>query len=154
METVQLDLECAVLLCKSLNFKFFLTYWHFSRYFVYIFEFHYLQIECMWEQCQSKHHIHSESKLSDCIHYNWNLCIFGYSRFIRYILLTTRAEMVPNLIWAPRNLGSKNLVTKKFGPREKWSPRNLSPHEFHYMSFSCRDLISFGPYFSGVIVLL
>ena len=42
MEIVQLDLECAVLLCKSLNFKFFLTYWQSTRYFVYIFEFHYL----------------------------------------------------------------------------------------------------------------
>ena len=49
MEIVQPDLECAVLLCKSLNFKFFLTYWQSwqypvdsTGYFVYIFEFHYL----------------------------------------------------------------------------------------------------------------
>ena len=89
----------------------------------------------MWDQCQSKHHIHSESELSDCLHYNGNLCIFGYSRFIRYILLTTRAEMIPNLIWAPRNLGSKNLVTKKFGPKEIWARMNFIICHFHSGAF-------------------
>ena len=52
-------------------------------------------------------------------------------------------HLVPNLIWAPRNLGSKNLVTKKFGPREIWSPRNLGPHEFHYTYV----IFMQGPYF-------
>ena len=67
------------------------------------------------------------------------------------VVLTTSAEMGPNLIWVLKIWVLKILVTKKFGPREIWSPRNLGPHEFHYMSFSCRDLISFGPYFSVML---
>ena len=85
MEIVLPDLECAVLLCKLYS-KFFLTYWHSTGYFTNIFEFHYLQIEYMWKQCYSKHHIHSESKLSNWLYYNWNLRVFGYSRIIRYYL--------------------------------------------------------------------
>ena len=40
----------------------------------------------MWKQYYSKHHIHSKSKLSNCLFHNWNLRIFSYSSIIRCIL--------------------------------------------------------------------
>ena len=58
--------------------------------------------------------------------------------------------MVPDLIWAPDLFGPqeilspRNFVPKKFGPREI-----SSLHENHYIAFSCRDQLSWGPKFSG-----
>ena len=59
-------------------------------------------------------------------------------------------EMVPDLIlapdffgpgeiWSPRNLGNE-----KFGPREIWAL-----HENHYIAFSCRNQLLWGPKFLG-----
>ena len=45
----------------------------------------YLQFEFMCNQCQSKHLIHPESILSNCLYNNWNLRFFSYSTIIRYV---------------------------------------------------------------------
>ena len=53
--------------------------------YLHTFDYNYLQIEQLWQLCQSELHLYPKPLLSNYIYYNWDLCFFSDSSIIRYI---------------------------------------------------------------------